>query len=79
MVKLDVKSISVWRYWIAGIAFIALVWASSIPLMFFQGFFEFLMIEYGGVVILLVYTLCYITIIPYVFGRIVRWVSKKLF
>ncbi|UCC28464.1 MAG: hypothetical protein JSW29_03220 [Candidatus Bathyarchaeota archaeon] len=70
---------SVWRFWAAGMVFIVAAWISLIPIVFFQGFLEFLMIESGNVAIPLVYALAYLVIVPYTFGRIVKWVSEKFF
>jgi len=70
---------SVLKFWAAGMVFILVAWISSIPLMFFQGFFEFLTIEYGNIAIPLIYALAYIIIVPYILGRIVKWVSEKFF
>jgi len=74
-----VRSVSVLRYWAAGMVFIVVAWISFIPLMFLQGFFEFLTLEYGSFASPLVYTLVYIIIVPYIFGRIESWVSQKIF
>ncbi len=59
--------------------FIIVVWLLSYILMFFQGFFEFLIIEYENFAIPLVYALGYIIIVPYILGRVIEWVSKKFF
>jgi hypothetical protein len=73
-----VRGMNALRYWAAGIVFIIVAWISFIPLMFLQGFFEFLTLEYGAFASPLVYTLVYIIIVPLVLGRIVSWVSQKI-
>jgi hypothetical protein len=73
-----VRGMNALRYWAAGMVFIIVAWISFIPLMFLQGFFEFLTLEYGAFASPLVYTLVYIIIVPLVLGRIVSWVSQKI-
>jgi hypothetical protein len=73
------ENVSVWRLWLAGLAFIVLAWLAAVPFMFFQGFFEFLMDEYGSLAVYLVYVALYIIVIPLVFGVIIKWVSKRVF
>lgn len=73
-----VRSMSALRYWAAGMVFIIVAWVSFIPLMFLQGFFEFLALEYGSFASPLVYALVYVIIVPYILGRIVSWVSQKI-
>jgi hypothetical protein len=73
-----VRGMNALRYWAAGMVFIIVAWISFIPLMFLQGFFEFLTLEYGSFASPLVYTLVYIIIVPLVLGRIVSWVSQKI-
>jgi len=73
------ESVSVWRLWVAGLVFIVLAWLAAVPLMFFQGFFEFLMNEYGSLAVYAVYVALYIILLPLVFGLIIRWVSKRVF
>jgi hypothetical protein len=75
----SVRCVSVLRYWAAGMVFVIVAWISMIPLLFLQGLFEFLTLEYGSFASPLVYILVYIIIVPYVMGRIVSWVSHKLF
>lgn len=79
MKRLDTKSTIILRYWATGMVFIIVVWLLSYILMFFQGFFEFLIIEYENFAIPLVYALGYIIIVPYILGRVIEWVSKKFF
>jgi hypothetical protein len=74
-----VRSVNALRYWAAGMVFIIVAWISFVPLMFLQGFFEFLTLEYGAFASPLVYTLVYIITVPHVLGRIVSWVSQKSF
>jgi hypothetical protein len=73
-----VNSMNALRYWAAGIVFIIVAWISFVPLMFLQGFFEFLTLEYGSFASPLVYILLYIIIVPHVLGRIVSWVSQNI-
>jgi hypothetical protein len=73
-----VRGMNALRYWAAGMVFIIVAWIAFIPLMFLQGFFEFLTLEYGAFASPLVYTLVYIIIVPLVLGRIVSWVSQKI-
>jgi hypothetical protein len=73
-----VRGMNALRYWAAGIVFITVAWISFIPLMFLQGFFEFLTLEYGSFASPLVHILVYIIIIPHVLGRIASWVSQKI-
>jgi len=77
--RLDTKSTIILRYWATGVVFIVVVWLLSFILMFFQGFFGFLIIEYENFTIPLVYALGYIIIVPYILGRVIEWVSKKFF
>jgi hypothetical protein len=72
-----VRGMNALRYWAAGMVFIIVAWISFVPLMFLQGFLEFLTLEYGSFASPLVYTLVYI-IVPHVLGRIVNWVSQKI-
>jgi hypothetical protein len=73
------ERVSVLRLWLAGVVFIVLAWLAAVPLMFFQGFFEFLMNEYGSLAVYVVYVLLYIVVFPLVFGLIIRWISKRVF
>lgn len=75
---MNVSSMSALRYWAAGIVFVIAAWISFIPLMFLQRFFEFLTLEYGSFASPLVYALVYLIIVPYILGRIVSWVSRKI-
>jgi hypothetical protein len=76
---LSEERVSVLRLWVAGVVFIVLAWLAAVPLMFFQGFFQFLMDEYGNVAVYFVYVLLYIVVFPLIFGVIIRWVSRRIF
>lgn len=70
---------SVLKVWAAGAVFILVALLAFIPLMFLQGFFGFLMIKYENIAIALISASAYIIIVPYLLGRIVKWVSEKFF
>ena len=59
--------------------FIIAAWIVSAPIIFFQGFFGFLTQEYGITAAGAIYSLLYIIVVPYLLGRIVKWVSQKIF
>jgi hypothetical protein len=58
--------------------FIIAAWLASAPVIFFQGFFGFLAQEYGITSAWAVYSLLYIILVPYMFGRIIKWISRKI-
>jgi len=48
-------------------------WLALIPIAFLGGgFFGFLMHEYPNIAVVFVYSLSYVILIPYVFGRIIK-------
>ena len=77
--RLQERNTSALRYWAAGLVFVIVAWIAFIPLVFFQGFFQFLMLEYESVIASLVYALFYIIVVPYILGRVIKWVSDKVF
>jgi len=72
------EKISILRYWAAGMVFIIVAWIAFAPMTFLAGFFVFLTEEYGIISIWVVYSLLYIILVPYTFGRIIKWVSQKI-
>ena len=66
------------RYWAAGMVFIIAAWIASAPILFFQGFFGFLTQEYGIISAGVIYSLLYIILVPYLLGRIIKWISHKI-
>jgi len=77
--RLQERNTSALKYWAAGLVFVIVAWIAFIPIVFFQGFFQFLMLEYGNIIISLAYVLFYVTVVPYILGRIIKWVSDKVF
>jgi hypothetical protein len=75
------KGPSIFRYWVAGIVFLIVGWIALLPITFFsQGFFSFLGYNYpNNIVVPLAYTLFTIIVAPYILGRIIKWVSEKIF
>lgn len=64
---------SIFRYWAAGMLFGVVAWLALIPIAFLGGgFFGFLMHEYPNIAVVFVYSLSYVILIPYVFGRIIK-------
>jgi hypothetical protein len=78
---LSEKSPSVFRYWAAGIVFLIVVSIALFPITFFgQGFLGFLSYSYpNNVVIPLAYALFTTIVTPYILGRVIKWVSEKIF
>lgn len=78
--QMSEKNSSVLRYWAAGILFLVVGSIALFPITFFgQGFLGFLSYSYqNNVVIPLAYILFTIIVTPYIIGRVIKWVSKKI-
>lgn len=72
---------SVFRYWAAGIVFLIVGSIALFPIAFFsQGSMAVLVYDNpNNVVIPLAYALFTIIVTPYVLGRVIKWVSEKVF
>jgi hypothetical protein len=81
MSEMSEKNPSVLRYWAAGILFLMAGTVALLPITFFgQGFLGFLSYSYpNNVVIVLAYALFTIIATPYILGRVIKWVSQKIF
>lgn len=78
--ELSEKDPSIFRYWVAGIVFLAVGWVALFPIAFFsQGSLAVLSYDYpNSVAIPLVYTLFTIIVTPYIIGRVIKWTSEKI-
>ena len=75
---MEEEKTSIFRYWAAGVVFLIVALIAFAPLTFLQGFFVFLYEAYGIVSVGAIYSLLYIILVPYIFGRIIKWVSQKI-